>query len=282
MKATIERAVLLKSLGHVQSVVERRNTIPILSNVLIEAREDGSLRLMATDLDLQVDESVPAQRLAAGRHHGFGAHFLRHRPQASRGQPGRAHRRRGQDAGRRRPLALQSVDPSARRFPGDRRGRASDPLRAARRDPPRDHREDPFRHLERRDPLLSDGHLLPRRRRPDARRGDRRAPAGAGYGGAARRRRRNARRDRAAQSRGRALPPARGARGNRRDFAVADQGPLRARQRDPHQQADRRHLPRLQPGDPDRQRQAAEARSQELFGKASTASPPSPARRPGR
>ena len=37
MKATIERAALLKSLGHVQSVVERRNTIPILSNVLIEA-----------------------------------------------------------------------------------------------------------------------------------------------------------------------------------------------------------------------------------------------------
>ena len=60
MKATIERAVLLKSLGHVQSVVERRNTIPILSNVLMEAREDGSLRLMATDLDLQVDESGPA------------------------------------------------------------------------------------------------------------------------------------------------------------------------------------------------------------------------------
>src|SRR3954468_5104763 len=60
MKATIERAVLLKSLGHVQSVVERRNTIPILSNVLLEGREDGSLRLMATDLDLQVDETVPA------------------------------------------------------------------------------------------------------------------------------------------------------------------------------------------------------------------------------
>ena len=60
MKATIERATLLKSLSHVQSVVERRNTIPILSNVLIEAREDNSIRLMATDLDLQVDESVPA------------------------------------------------------------------------------------------------------------------------------------------------------------------------------------------------------------------------------
>ncbi|WP_298811799.1 DNA polymerase III subunit beta [uncultured Sphingomonas sp.] len=59
MKATIERATLLKGLSHVQSVVERRNTIPILSNVLIEAVE-GSLRLMATDLDLQINESVAA------------------------------------------------------------------------------------------------------------------------------------------------------------------------------------------------------------------------------
>ena len=60
MKATVERATLLRCLGHVQSVVERRNTIPILSNVLIEARAEG-LRLMATDLDLQVVESIPAQ-----------------------------------------------------------------------------------------------------------------------------------------------------------------------------------------------------------------------------
>jgi DNA polymerase-3 subunit beta len=60
MKATIERATLLKSLSHVQSVVERRNTIPILSNVLIEASEDGSIRLMATDLDLQINETVEA------------------------------------------------------------------------------------------------------------------------------------------------------------------------------------------------------------------------------
>ncbi|WP_310496187.1 DNA polymerase III subunit beta [Sandarakinorhabdus sp.] len=59
MKATVERATLLKCLGHIQSVVERRNTIPILSNVLIEARSDG-LRLMATDLDLQVVETIAA------------------------------------------------------------------------------------------------------------------------------------------------------------------------------------------------------------------------------
>ena len=60
MKATIERATLLKGLGHVHSVVERRNTIPILSNVLIEAGEEGGLRLMATDLDLQINETVEA------------------------------------------------------------------------------------------------------------------------------------------------------------------------------------------------------------------------------
>lgn len=60
MKATIERATLLKTLSHVQSVVERRNTIPILSNVLIEAASDGTIKLMATDLDIQINELVTA------------------------------------------------------------------------------------------------------------------------------------------------------------------------------------------------------------------------------
>ncbi len=60
MKATIERATLLRGLAHVQSVVERRNTIPILSNVLIEASAEGGIRLMATDLDLQIVETVEA------------------------------------------------------------------------------------------------------------------------------------------------------------------------------------------------------------------------------
>jgi len=60
MKATIERATLLRCLSHVQSVVERRNTIPILSNVLIDASDGGSVRVMATDLDLQVVETMAA------------------------------------------------------------------------------------------------------------------------------------------------------------------------------------------------------------------------------
>ena len=59
MKLVVERATLLKALGHVQSVVERRNTIPILSNVLLSA--DGqSMKLMATDLDLQIVEEAAA------------------------------------------------------------------------------------------------------------------------------------------------------------------------------------------------------------------------------
>ncbi len=65
MKVTIERAHLLKSLGHAQSVVERRNTIPILSNVKLQA-EDRELRLTATDMDLEIVESVPAEILGAG------------------------------------------------------------------------------------------------------------------------------------------------------------------------------------------------------------------------
>ncbi len=59
MKLTIERGALLRSLAHVQSVVERRNTIPILSNVLLEAAE-GRLSLTATDMDLTIVEEVPA------------------------------------------------------------------------------------------------------------------------------------------------------------------------------------------------------------------------------
>jgi DNA polymerase-3 subunit beta len=47
-------------------VVERRNTIPILSNVLIEAQEGGGIRLMATDLDLQINEVVEASVEQAG------------------------------------------------------------------------------------------------------------------------------------------------------------------------------------------------------------------------
>jgi DNA polymerase-3 subunit beta len=60
MKVTVERTELLKSLGHVHRVVERRNTIPILGNVLVKA-ERSKLSFKATDLDLEVSESIAAE-----------------------------------------------------------------------------------------------------------------------------------------------------------------------------------------------------------------------------
>ena len=76
MKATIERATLLRCLSHVQSVVERRNTIPILSNVLIDAAGDGDLKVMATDLDLQVVEHMTAASVETPGAVTVSAHLL--------------------------------------------------------------------------------------------------------------------------------------------------------------------------------------------------------------
>ena len=59
MKLTIDRGALLKALAHVQGVVERRNTIPILSNVLMKADSDG-LHMTATDMEIEIVETVAA------------------------------------------------------------------------------------------------------------------------------------------------------------------------------------------------------------------------------
>jgi DNA polymerase-3 subunit beta len=60
MRVILERSNLLKSLNHVHRVVERRNTIPILSNVLLSA-EGATLEMKATDIDLEVTEATPAK-----------------------------------------------------------------------------------------------------------------------------------------------------------------------------------------------------------------------------
>jgi DNA polymerase III subunit beta len=60
MRVTIERSAFLKALNHVQSVVERRNTIPILSNVLVHA-SSGQVKLTATDLDIEIVETAAAE-----------------------------------------------------------------------------------------------------------------------------------------------------------------------------------------------------------------------------
>ena len=65
MKFSIERATLLKAVAQAQSVVERRNTIPILANVLIEA-EGAAVSFRATDLDIEVVDKAVAQVDRAG------------------------------------------------------------------------------------------------------------------------------------------------------------------------------------------------------------------------
>ncbi|MFZ3584361.1 DNA polymerase III subunit beta [Loktanella sp. DJP18] len=65
MKFSIERASLLKAVAQAQSVVERRNTIPILANVLIEAEGD-TVQFRATDLDIEVVDRAPAKVDRAG------------------------------------------------------------------------------------------------------------------------------------------------------------------------------------------------------------------------
>ncbi len=65
MKINVERGAFLKALSHVQSVVERRNTIPILSNVMVEAGK-GQVKLTATDLDIEIKEATAADVLRNG------------------------------------------------------------------------------------------------------------------------------------------------------------------------------------------------------------------------
>lgn len=65
MKFAIEKAILLKTLGHVQNIVERRNTVPVLSNVRIEADNNG-ISFKATDMDTEITEVVDAKILENG------------------------------------------------------------------------------------------------------------------------------------------------------------------------------------------------------------------------
>ncbi len=65
MKLTIDRNALMRALSHVQAVVERRNTIPILSNILLNAEGDR-LSLTATDLDIEATDAAEAKVKKAG------------------------------------------------------------------------------------------------------------------------------------------------------------------------------------------------------------------------
>ena len=62
MEFTINRDILLKSLGHAYGIIEKKTTLPILSNVLIEAK-NSKIKITATDLDLIYSEEIPTKDL---------------------------------------------------------------------------------------------------------------------------------------------------------------------------------------------------------------------------
>ena len=65
MNFKISKTLFFESLNHFQSVVEKRNTIPILSNIKISATLT-SIRLTATDLSIQLSEEIPAEVITEG------------------------------------------------------------------------------------------------------------------------------------------------------------------------------------------------------------------------
>ena len=161
MRVTIERSAFLKALNHVQSVVERRNTIPILSNVLIQAAA-GKLRLTATDLDIEIVETVTAE---VGREGAatVPAHMLydivRKLPDGAQ-----LELDQGPDS------AAFRFSPGARAFPCRPCRRRIFPIWPAASLPTRfslqpttqgPDREDALCHFDRRDALLSQRHLSP-------------------------------------------------------------------------------------------------------------------------
>ena len=236
MKVTVERAELLRSLGHVHRVVERRNTIPILANVLIKA-DKGKLSLKATDLDLEVTDSIAAE-VSPGGSTTVPAHMfyeiVRKLPEGTQivieGSGDRAVL--SIRAGRSR-FTLQTLPESD--FPdlGCRRHDAF--VHACRRRSQTADRQDPVRDLDGRDPLLSQRHLPARRghrEKPDAARGGNRRPSpGTGRVAAAARRFRHARHHRATQDRRRSAAADRDRRRRGRDRALVRQDSLHHRRR---------------------------------------------------
>jgi DNA polymerase-3 subunit beta len=66
MEFTIRQSVLKEELGYIQGVVERKSTIPVLSNILIESLGENSIRIVGTDLDVTIRCDAEAEIKEAG------------------------------------------------------------------------------------------------------------------------------------------------------------------------------------------------------------------------
>ena len=289
MKLTIERAALLKALGHVQSVVERRNTIPILSNVLLRAEERRAGAARRTDMDLEIVD----RGRGAGRAQGRAPPRRPTRSTTSFASCAKARRSSSKPTGDKGAMTLRSgrstftlacLPPED--YPLMAGGElahsftlsAADLKRLIDRtrfaistEETRYYLNGIYLHAAKSDevPMLravaTDGHRLARMEMP--------LPEGAaGMPGV--------------------IVPRKTVSELRKlldeidqdvdDRAVRHQDPLRLRRHGADLEADRRHLPGLRPGHPDRQRQASSRSSARSSPRRSTASRPSPPRRAGR
>ena len=269
MKLKADRATLLKALAHVQSVVERRNTIPILANVMLAVR-DGKLTLTATDMEIAIVEDVPASTTRNGSCTAPAAtlyEIVRKLPDGAEVEldhPG-GDAQLALRAGRYSTSLGGAAD---RGLSLDDRRRAAAPVQSVGAGAARPDRSHPVRHQHRGDALLPQRHLPAcrgkRRHAGAARRRDRWTSAGPGGGAVAGRRRLDAGRDHPAQD-GERIAQAAG-RGHRQrgGGAVRHPHPVPRRCGAADQQADRRHVPGIRAGDPARQRQGAARRQEGL------------------
>ena len=277
MKVTVERAQLLKSLGHVHRVVERRNTIPILGNVLIRA-ENARLSLKATDLDLEVTETLAAET-GTGGSTTVPAHMfydiVRKLPDGAQivleGDGDRSVL--AIRAGRSR-FTLQTLPEND--FPDLAAGDMTHSFTLAAADMKRLIDRTQFAISTEETRYYLNGIYL--HAAGSAKAATLRAVATDGHRLAqvdlalAEGRRRHARRDRAAQDRRRSAAADRGQRGRGRDRTVAGQDPLHHRQCGADLETDRRHLPRLWPRHPAEQRQGTRSSTRRISRPRSTAS----------
>lgn len=66
MKLDIEKKDLMSLIGKTQNIVEKRNTMPVLVNVLLEA-DNNQLKVFATDLEVSLTDSVPCKVSQSGK-----------------------------------------------------------------------------------------------------------------------------------------------------------------------------------------------------------------------
>ncbi len=271
MKVTVERAQLLKSLGHVHRVVERRNTIPILGNVLLRA-ESTRLSLKATDLDLEVTETLAAES-GTGGSTTVPAHMfydiVRKLPDGAQivleGDGDRSVL--AIRAGRSR-FTLQTLPEND--FPDLAAGDMTHSFTLAASDMKRLIDRTQFAISTEETRYYLNGIYL--HSAGTAKAATLRAVATDGHRLAqidcrCRRERPHARRDRAAQDRRRGAAADRGQRGRGRNRTLAGQDPLHPRQCGADLETDRRHLPGLRPRHPAEQRQGTDRRQEGFRGR---------------